>query len=693
MVRVRHLLLSLASGSALYSGMLPALGLGEITLHSALNQPLDAEIELLEVGDLTDADLLVRLASVEAFRRAEVERLFFLSDLRFTPRLRGAGSRIRVQSSKPVREPYLNFLVELVRPNGSLLREYTLLIDPPGSSAYRALAAAPLGERAVKPRPSLGVAPAPPPALQGKRYRVVRGDSLWAIAKRLRAAGSQASVAELMAGIQALNPQAFVGGDSDRLKAGASLLLPDLAAPRAAAAPPATAEPAEPVAAPAEAPSESSLQQIAEAQRRVDSELAASAAQNQQLQQQMAELQHQLLLLERQLSSKDRQVAALQADLARLKATTAPGPAVVGGAPAAAAPRQKPAASPAWVTGLASGALLLILLFAGLLLVLRRRTQKPGAPALQPLDSALAPPVQGTAQAAAAAVESIPAAQTAMSVSSAPTDALEGAKIYIAYGRFSEALGVLRMAVDQAPQRLDLRLRLLEVLGELGDGVAFAREEALLRELGVGAEQLAQIKARYPALATAADRGTAPDPLEHAVPMLDQPGSTEVGHAAAEDAQLNLDDLSLDADWDSLNPFDTAAPAHSKAAAAQPTTPEPGFNSNLEELPEVFELTVSQDFLSPIDEPSAVAGPEEEVLEEEFLDVFRSEPQRPIDKPLEADLDQLASSHEHLTKLNLALAYIEQGDMQSACSILNQVISEGDDEEKREARALLAMIA
>ena len=56
MIRARQLLIGLASGSALYSGLAPALGLGEITLHSALNQPLDAEIELLELGDLSDVD-------------------------------------------------------------------------------------------------------------------------------------------------------------------------------------------------------------------------------------------------------------------------------------------------------------------------------------------------------------------------------------------------------------------------------------------------------------------------------------------------------------------------------------------------------------------------------------------------------------------------------------------------------------
>jgi len=141
MARVRQLMLGLASGSALYSGMAPALGLGEITLHSALNQPFEAEIELLEVGDLGAQDLRVGLAPAEVFSRSGVERFYFLNDLRFTPLLQGSRSVIRVVSNRPVREPYLNFIVEVARPNGQLLREYTVLLDPPGSSAYSAVAA------------------------------------------------------------------------------------------------------------------------------------------------------------------------------------------------------------------------------------------------------------------------------------------------------------------------------------------------------------------------------------------------------------------------------------------------------------------------------------------------------------------------------------------------------------------------
>ena len=84
------------------------------------------------------------LASLEEFNRAGIDRQYFLTDLKFTPVLRPNGkSVIQVSSSKPVREPYLNFLVEVLWPNGRLLREYTLLLDPPLYSPETAAAAAP----------------------------------------------------------------------------------------------------------------------------------------------------------------------------------------------------------------------------------------------------------------------------------------------------------------------------------------------------------------------------------------------------------------------------------------------------------------------------------------------------------------------------------------------------------------------
>lgn len=124
---------SVVLGALGYPVLASALGLGEITLHSALNQPLRADIALIDAAGLSEGDLSASLASPDDFNRAGVERVFFLTNLRFTPVMRGERSFIRVTSSKPVEEPFLNFLVQLNQPNGRLLHEYTVLIDPPGT--------------------------------------------------------------------------------------------------------------------------------------------------------------------------------------------------------------------------------------------------------------------------------------------------------------------------------------------------------------------------------------------------------------------------------------------------------------------------------------------------------------------------------------------------------------------------------
>ena len=144
MVRVRNLVLAIAAATALTSEMVYALGVGEVTLKSALNQPLVAEIELLDAKEMAPGEVIPALASAEDFNRAGLDRPYFLTDLTFTPVLRADGkSIIRVSSAKPVREPYLNFLVEVLWPSGRLLREYTRLLDPPLYSPEAAAAAAP----------------------------------------------------------------------------------------------------------------------------------------------------------------------------------------------------------------------------------------------------------------------------------------------------------------------------------------------------------------------------------------------------------------------------------------------------------------------------------------------------------------------------------------------------------------------
>jgi pilus assembly protein FimV len=154
--------LLLASAAVTYSAWVPALGLGEITLHSALNQPLRADIALVDAAGLEEGELSVRLATADEFSRAGVERVFFLNDLKFTPILRGDRSLIRVSSNKPVKEPYLDFLVQLDQPNGRLLREYTVLIDPPGAADIAPIDDEPPPDRSASAFPS--VQPATPVA-------------------------------------------------------------------------------------------------------------------------------------------------------------------------------------------------------------------------------------------------------------------------------------------------------------------------------------------------------------------------------------------------------------------------------------------------------------------------------------------------------------------------------------------------
>jgi pilus assembly protein FimV len=97
-LRTGLLTAAMASAFMLHSSVAAALGLGDITLHSALGQPFNADIELIEAGGLSPEEVLVALAPPEAFTKAGVERVFFLNDLRFTPVIRGSRAVVHVES-------------------------------------------------------------------------------------------------------------------------------------------------------------------------------------------------------------------------------------------------------------------------------------------------------------------------------------------------------------------------------------------------------------------------------------------------------------------------------------------------------------------------------------------------------------------------------------------------------------------
>ncbi|CAM3512506.1 FimV/HubP family polar landmark protein [Parendozoicomonas haliclonae] len=234
-------------GSMMASTSAHALGLGEIELDSALNQPLKADIELVELRDLTAAEILPNLATRDDFDRAGVERPYFLSKLRFETVTRDDGSvYIRVSSRQPVIEPYLNFLVEVHWPNGRLLREYTLLLDPPSfsDSVVKGVAGTPpktvtAGEPEKAAAPEVAAAPvlnsripqAQPETsgATGSTYRVKKDDTLWEVALNTRP-GRDVSPIKMMAALQQQNPSAFIKGNINLLKQGSLLTIPDRSA-------------------------------------------------------------------------------------------------------------------------------------------------------------------------------------------------------------------------------------------------------------------------------------------------------------------------------------------------------------------------------------------------------------------------------------------------------------------------------
>lgn len=208
-----------------------ALGLGEITLKSSLNDPLDAEIVVLSSEGLDSGQMLVSLASVEAYQQAGIERDFFHTQMQFSV-VRNSEDQhsIRVLTEQPVTEPYLNFLVQLQWPAGRVMREYTLLLDLPiysddqqQLSASPAITSADVSERSSGQPAVAQVLPNLEP-ISGDQHQVIAGDTLWNVAARLRP--ENATIHQTMDSLYRYNAEAFVEGDANRIKAGHVLRLP-----------------------------------------------------------------------------------------------------------------------------------------------------------------------------------------------------------------------------------------------------------------------------------------------------------------------------------------------------------------------------------------------------------------------------------------------------------------------------------
>ena len=538
-----------------------AAGLGKLTVLSALGQPLRAEIELTSVSPEEASGLAARLASPEAFRNANIEFNPALSSLRFAVEQRGGRQFIRVSSTQPLNEPFVDLLLELTWNNGRLVREYTFLLDPAELRATQAAQVAANEAPARAERPAAAPTPAPaaavPAAAEAPRprrssvrpsaenapaqeraaseYRVRRGDTLGEIAGQLKPV--DVSLDMMLVALYRANPDAFIGNNMNRLKSGRILAVPDADAVRATA--PGEAHGvvvahaadfnayrnklagqvgnAEPVKAPpssqgaggkisakveerptAANESQDQLRLSKAAPEAAGGKGSTVAAEDHiAKEKELADAQARVKELERNVGDLEKLTTVKSragAEAAQNAAAAKPDAVLVDDKPA---PKKlpvikpaKPAAPPAPaepglfdflmenLTLVGGGAAALLL--AGLLVAQRRKKKEP-RPFIEP--AAVSVPNEAAHSLfAETGGQSVDTNNSVFNSSFAPSasqldtnevDPVAEADVYIAYGRDAQAEEILKEALRTHPERLPVRLKLLEIYAARKDARAF----------------------------------------------------------------------------------------------------------------------------------------------------------------------------------------------------------------------------
>ena len=437
-----------------------AAGWGDLTVMSSLGQPLRAEIELISTSRQDDGPLTVKLAGFDAYRQANIEFNPVLMSLRFAVEQRGDKQFVRVTSTQPVNEPFVDMLLELSSGTGRVVREYVFLLDPASTDGSQMAVVAPVGDavmhasaktapnaapEAGKPapqRPPVRVS-APEKQAEPKAARKPATSSTAASKPRLTLSGVTAtSATDDKAGIIALEDYATME------------------------------------------------KQVADANARVKA-----------LEQKVVELQNLLEVTNSLLAELQKQNEAAKAGAT--PAAPAPAPAAPPAAEAAPANQATPAPSPAPAPAAAmppapvkpapvasppseeadylipGAALLVALLGAAGVYSARRRKARPSFAASQDDD----PNDKSTTAVADEAATTALATGVLLPTELGQThevDPLAEADVYIAYGRDVQAEDILKEALNRQPERHPVRAKLLSIYAGRKDMQSF---DALAREL------------------------------------------------------------------------------------------------------------------------------------------------------------------------------------------------------------------
>lgn len=768
---VRRLATAVFTLSCMHTGVVSALGLGELRLESFLNEPLSATVDIHSAAGLHEDQIRVRLATSEDFEKLGIDRAYFLTSIQFEIQINEQGTgKIIVTSEDPVLEPYLDFLIEARWPTGRLLREYTVLVDPPTfdtaspviSASQRVMeteggedvskkpqgAAASAGTRVNTAKSELPPGDMPDrqfgsnasaSPLAGDQYMIRRDETLWGIALKSKPEGT--SVHQTMLDIQRLNPDAFIGGNINRIKAGYIIYLPgssDISSDDLAGAQKEVQQQNQDwrdgvATQPSRASLRISAQPVQEQEESATSDVpsqsassyAGEAENTEELERERTELSDRLVAMEEQVdtlqhivSLKDDQISALQdalanngtdvgdaglalADIDAMEAALQESEAAdvlaaadaaevmdsaPAEAPAVAAPKPAPAPVPV-VEEPASNTLyyilgLLLAAAGGAFFFWRRRSSDDSpeaksevvsrdvfadvklpdadvelndteidtdieaqAPLVEPelandstldLDQPLdlePEPVQDSedSDTELSSGSGYGERKNDEYASDEAGDALAEADIYIAYGRYPQAVDLLKTAIDNDPQNPAYRVKLAELSAEMGNkeeaqeqynelkiigaGSDIARVEEILRGAGNGSDWLGDVSS------TATD--SAPD-LDEPLELIADLDLTEDSSGA------------LEADFGELE----------------------------------------------------IESPATDILDDD-LDLSADFGDEILDEDDDEDLVFAEGGNEMSTKLDLARAYLDMGDEDGAKQILEEVVIEGSAGQQEEAKILL----
>ena len=191
-----------------------AIGLGRIVVNSALNQPLDAEISIASIESNVLESLEIRLATDSDFRRANISIEPVVKLLQFNVINGETGPWIHLTTDSPVRTPFLHFLAAIEWSGGKIIREYTALLDPPGYDTVAGQSIAlpsTTDQRVIQP---------------GDTYEPVRsGETLMGIATSIDVDKS-VTIYQRMFALMHINPEAFIRGNMNLIREGATLIIP-----------------------------------------------------------------------------------------------------------------------------------------------------------------------------------------------------------------------------------------------------------------------------------------------------------------------------------------------------------------------------------------------------------------------------------------------------------------------------------